>query len=99
MCIWLDIKMAQMNSKGLFLHQLDFYFHSSELTTISIFLCYYPEIVVGLQTYINDFIHKKITVYVLLSTVFFKLTIDLTGLPTSTHLCLSHFKKLTIYMS
>lgn len=69
MCIWLDIKMVQMNSKGLFLHQLDFYFHSSELTTISIFLCYYPEIVVGLQTFM--ILSTKRLVYVLLSTVFF----------------------------
>lgn len=90
--------MVQMNSKGLFLHQLDFYFHSSELTTISIFLCYYPEIVVGLQTFMILSTKRLKCMYFSL-LFFFKLTIDLTGLPTSTHLCLSHFKKLTIYMS
>lgn len=59
-----------MNSKGLFLHHLDFYFHSPELTPVNIFLCFYPEIVVDIQAYLLMILYTKILQYMFYSPLF-----------------------------
>lgn len=77
-----------MNSKDLFLHYLDSYFHSPELTTVNIFLCFYPEIAIDIQACIFTILNAKRLHYMFCSLLFLKLIIDLTDLSTSTHLYL-----------